>query len=195
MKDSVQSLSKDKRGFWFYLKRDRLLYLLLLPGVLYFIIFKYLPMVGIVIAFENFKPYWGIKGLFTSEFVGLHWFRRFFNSAYSGRLIWNTFFISFLKLVFGFPAPIILALLLNEIRNRHFKKIVQSISYVPYFLSWVVVVLVQQMTSTDGGIINVIVVLVVKVYFLGSTKYFQLSWLLVPYGVTSAGIQLSILRQ
>lgn len=59
MKDSVQSLSKDKRGFWFYLKRDRLLYLLLLPGVLYFIIFKYLPMVGIVIAFENFKPYWG----------------------------------------------------------------------------------------------------------------------------------------
>jgi putative aldouronate transport system permease protein len=176
MKDSVQSLSKDKRGFWFYLKRDRLLYLLLLPGVLYFIIFKYLPMVGIVIAFENFKPYWGIKGLFTSEFVGLHWFRRFFNSAYSGRLIWNTFFISFLKLVFGFPAPIILALLLNEIRNRHFKKIVQSISYVPYFLSWVVVAgLVQQMTSTDGGIINVIVSFFggEKVYFLGSTKYFR----------------------
>jgi putative aldouronate transport system permease protein len=91
-------------------------------------------------------------------------------------LIWNTFFISFLKLVFGFPAPIILALLLNEIRNRHFKKIVQSISYVPYFLSWVVVAgLVQQMTSTDGGIINVIVSFFggEKVYFLGSTKYFR----------------------
>ena len=91
-------------------------------------------------------------------------------------MIWNTFFISFLKLVFGFPAPIILALLLNEIRNRHFKKIVQSISYVPYFLSWVVVAgLVQQMTSTDGGIINVIVSFFggEKVYFLGSTKYFR----------------------
>lgn len=169
-------MSIDKPGLWYYLRRDRLLYALLLPGVLYFIIFKYLPMMGIIIAFENFKPYWGLEGLFTSEFVGLHWFKRFFNSVYSGRLIWNTLVISLLKLIFGFPAPIILALLLNDVRNRHFKKAVQSISYIPYFLSWVIVAgLVQQLTSTDGGIVNMIVNLFggEKTYFLGSTKYFR----------------------
>ena len=176
MKETKQGLSLKKRSLGYYIRRDMLLYALLLPGVLYFIIFKYLPMAGIIIAFEDFKPYWGLKGIFTSKFVGLRWFERFFNSAYAGRLVWNTLVISISKLIWGFPAPILLALFLNEVRNRFFKKTIQTISYIPHFLSWVIVAgLVQQLTSTDGGFVNILVKFFggQEIYFLGSTQYFR----------------------
>ncbi len=176
MKETKQGLSLKKRSLGYYIRRDMLLYALLLPGVLYYIIFKYLPMAGIIIAFEDFKPYWGLKGIFTSKFVGLRWFERFFNSAYAGRLVWNTLVISISKLIWGFPAPILLALFLNEVRNRFFKKTIQTISYIPHFLSWVIVAgLVQQLTSTDGGFVNILVKFFggQEIYFLGSTQYFR----------------------
>lgn len=165
-----------KHSLRYYLKRDALLYAMLLPGVLYLIIFKYIPMTGVIIAFEDFKPYWGLKGIFTSDFVGWRWFQQFFNSIYAKRLIWNTLVISIYKLFWGFPAPILLALFLNEIRSKHFKRTVQTVSYIPHFLSWVIIAgLVQQMTSTDGGIINQIIKSLggQELYFLGDPKYFR----------------------
>ena len=113
------------------------LYLLILPVVLYFIIFCYYPMYGAQIAFRDYRATRGILG---SEWVGLEHFRRFFTGAYVGRLFKNTFLISLYSLVFGFPMPIILAIMLNEIRCVWFKKTVQLVTYAPFFLSTVVMV-------------------------------------------------------
>lgn len=166
-----------KKPLTYYLKRDALIYLLMLPGILYFIIFKYLPMFGIVIAFNNYKPALGIAGMFQSEWVGLKWFKRFFGSIYAGRLIRNTFMISFLDLIFVFPAPIILALMLNEVRSTKFKKTIQTISYLPHFLSAVIVTgMLRQILSVDGGLINTILnsLGMDTIYFLGSSKYYRI---------------------
>lgn len=147
-----------KRSLWYYLRRDRFIYLLLLPGILWYFVFCYLPMFGIVIAFKDYKPFFGIEGIFTSEWVGLQWFRKFFTSAYSLRLIKNTFLLSFLSLIINFPAGILLALLLNELKGAFFKKTVQTISYLPHFLSAVIVCgIVREMVSTDGGFINALI--------------------------------------
>lgn len=167
---------KRYSGFMYHLKKDYMFYLMILPGILYFIIFKYLPMLGIIIAFQDYKPYWGIKGILSAKFVGIKWFRRFFNSIYAGRLISNTLIINFHKLVWGFPAPIILALMLNEIIHNKFKKAIQTISYIPHFLSWVIVSgLLQQLVTVDGGFVNEVIKLFggEPILFLGSTKYFR----------------------
>ena len=118
-------------------KRDRWLYLLLLPGLIYFIVFKYLPMFGIVIAFENYVPFSGVLG---SQWVGLKWFQYFFKFPAWINYLKNTLILSVMNLVFYFPAPIILALLLNEMRNVHYKKTLQTMLYVPHFISIVIVV-------------------------------------------------------
>jgi putative aldouronate transport system permease protein len=110
-------------------------YLLLLPGLLYFIIYKYLPMAGIVIAFEDFKM---TKGMFASPWVGMKWFNMLFESPDFWRAFNNTLIISFYKLVFNFPAPVILSLMINEVMNSKVKKVIQTIIYFPHFLSWVV---------------------------------------------------------
>lgn len=110
-------------------------YLLLLPGLLYFIIYKYLPMAGIVIAFEDFKM---TKGMFASPWVGLKWFNMLFESPDFWRAFNNTLIISFYKLIFNFPAPVILSLMINEVMNSKVKKVIQTIIYFPHFLSWVV---------------------------------------------------------
>ena len=131
------------------------LYLLILPVVLYFIIFCYYPMYGAQIAFRDYRATRGILG---SEWVGLEHFRRFFTGAYVGRLFKNTFLISLYSLVFGFPMPIILAIMLNEIRCVWFKKTVQLITYAPFFLSTVVMVgLLTNYLSLNGGLVNQII--------------------------------------
>ncbi len=117
-------------------KRNKTIYYLALLGVAYYVIFHYLPMGGILMAFERYKP---LKGIFGSEWVGLKYFREFFKSAYAWRIIKNTLLLSFIDLALGFPAPIIFALLLNEIRNAKFKRSVQTISYLPYFISQIVI--------------------------------------------------------
>lgn len=131
------------------------LYLLILPVVLYFIIFCYYPMYGAQIAFRDYRATRGILG---SEWVGLEHFRRFFTGAYVGRLFKNTFLISLYSLVFGFPMPIILAIMLNEIRCVWFKKTVQLVTYAPFFLSTVVMVgLLTNYLSLNGGLVNQII--------------------------------------
>jgi len=146
-KASLKELKKSLRTYW-------QLYLLLIPVVAYFVLFRYLPMVGIQIAFRDFMPrlgYWG------SKWVGLKHFTRFFGSYYAERMIVNTIVLSFGTLILSFPAPVLLALCLNEVRNSKAKKIMQTITYAPHFLSTVVVVgLVASLTNINYGLINVL---------------------------------------
>lgn len=153
-----------------------LLYLMLILPVVWFLVFKYLPMVGILMGFEDFAPFSGLKGLFTSKWVGLKWFKRFFNSIYAPRLIGNTLSISIKKLAVCFPSSIILAIMLNSVGNPRFKKTIQTISYLPHFLSVVVVCsIVRSVTSIDGGLINAIIKLLggKPIAFLGKKEHFQ----------------------
>ncbi len=134
--------------------RDKYLLLLMLPVVLYYIVFHYFPMYGVVIAFKNYSAGRGILG---SPWAGLRWFKTFFGSIYAWRTIRNTVLISIYRLIWGFPIPIIFALLLNELRNGFFKRAVQTVSYLPHFISMVVVVgmMVTFLSPTDG-IVNVV---------------------------------------
>jgi len=124
------------------------LYLMLLPTVLYYLIWGYGPMYGIIIAFKQFTPRKGIMG---SPWVGFKYFQEFFTSPFVFRLIRNTVMINFWNLVFAFPLPIILALLLNEVRSNFYKRTVQTITYMPYFVSLVVVCgMIVDFTASDG---------------------------------------------
>ena len=126
--------------------------LMLLPVIVYFIIFKYIPMGGIVIAFKDFKLGLGVSG---SEWVGLANFVDAFRTRFFIRAIRNTLIISVLKLCVGFPAPIILALLLNEVRHNGYKRVVQTISYLPHFLSWIIMAgILSQLLSPNNGAVN-----------------------------------------
>ncbi|MCJ8012140.1 sugar ABC transporter permease [Paenibacillus sp. KQZ6P-2] len=145
-------LRQPKRPIWPDLKRDKYLYLLALPGILFFIIFKYIPITNLVIAFQNYSPYLGIAG---SEWVGFEHFTRFFSNPDFWMLLRNTLGISLMNLVFFFPAPIILALMLNEVRNMFLKRTMQSLIYIPHFLSWVLIYgLTYLMFSQSEGLFN-----------------------------------------
>ena len=140
--------------YWRRLKndiiRDRGLYLLLIPGVIYFAIFKYLPMWGIVISFENYVPF---SGVFGSQWVGLKWFEYFFKTPAWSRYLANTLILSLMNIAFYFPAPIILALLLNEMQSLRYKKLLQTFLYVPHFISIVIVVSITYVIFGSSGII------------------------------------------
>ncbi|HBM80234.1 MAG TPA: polysaccharide ABC transporter ATP-binding protein [Clostridiaceae bacterium] len=147
-------ISKPK-SLWSRLVRDRFLYLLIAPGVIYFIIFKIIPLGGLIISFEDYSPY---RGFLHSQWIGLSNYIRFFSNKDFLLLLRNTLVISFLNLIFYFPIPIILSLLLNELRNQRFKRILQSIVYLPHFLSWVIVVgICYILFSQSNGIINQII--------------------------------------
>lgn len=138
------------------LKSHLWLYLMLIPGVLYMLIFNYLPMGGLIMAFQNFSPYNG-EGMFgafiQSPFVGLDVFRKFFTGYDFWILLRNTLSISIASLIFYFPAPIILALFLNEIKNIKFKRVTQTMVYIPHFISMVIVAsLTAQLFSTTDGV-------------------------------------------
>ncbi|WP_257345930.1 ABC transporter permease [Pseudalkalibacillus decolorationis] len=137
------------------LKRNKNIYIMVLPVVIYYLVFHYGPMYGLQIAFKNFNT---SEGIWASEWIGFDHFVEFFNSFYFWRLIKNTFLINFYELIFAFPAPIILALLLNEIRKMWFKRAVQTISYLPHFISVVVVVgMLVDFTARDGLINELLV--------------------------------------
>ncbi|QLG38078.1 ABC transporter permease subunit [Paenibacillus sp. FSL W7-1088] len=146
-------------GKWSSMKkelvRNRYVYLMLVPVVAYYLIFSYGPMYGLLMAFqESYSP---VKGILAGEWVGFDNFTMFFESYYFWRLIKNTLILSFYSIVFGFPAPIILALLLNEVRKKWFRSTVQTISYMPHFISVVVVVgMLKTFSALDGGLFNVI---------------------------------------
>ena len=148
-------LTVKKKSFWQYFLKNKALYVMLIPGLLNLLLFKYLPMWGIIISFQQFHPARGIAG---SRWVGLKHFIDFFNDPYCYRIIRNTLVLGVYVIIFSFPAPIVFALLLNEIRNMKFKRISQTISYMPYFLSIVVVIgLVRDMTAVSDGVINWII--------------------------------------
>ncbi len=133
-------------------QRNRALYLMVLPVVAYYIIFHYLPMYGAIIAFKNFSP---MKGIFGSPWVGFENFTEFFNGYYFWRILKNTLVISLTELVFSFPAPIILALLINELKNKIFTRTVQTITYMPHFISLVVICGMIKDFTMDSGVVNV----------------------------------------
>ncbi|MDR1262717.1 MAG: ABC transporter permease subunit [Oscillospiraceae bacterium] len=133
-----------------HIVRDRWLYLLALPGLLYFIIFKYLPMWGVMIAFKDYVPFLGVLG---SKWVGLKWFNYFFSNPIFGRLFGNTIVLSLMNIVFFFPAPIILALMLNELRSARYKKVMQTLLYIPHFVSIVIVCSITYVMFNSNGIV------------------------------------------
>ncbi|OPA79187.1 protein lplB [Paenibacillus selenitireducens] len=134
------------------LRRGIPMYIMILPGLLYFLLFRYLPMGAIVIAFQNYDPF---NGFMHSEWVGLDHFARLFGEADFWRLLKNTLILSAMNLFLFFPAPIVLALMLNEARVRAFRKTVQTITYMPHFLSWVVVVGISVLLfATQEGAVN-----------------------------------------
>ena len=147
------SLGRGKR-FRSVLRRDGALYLMAAIPVLYFIIFKYVPMLGLNIAFRDFKVGSDLLA-FGEDFVGLQWFKEFFGSPFASRVITNTVVLSLLNLLITFPLPILLALAFNEIRRPHLRGFCQTVSYLPYFMSVAVVVsIMTNMFSVNSGIVN-----------------------------------------
>ena len=135
-------------------KKHTIIYWMLVPVIIYYIIFHYMPMGGLAIAFKDYRP---ARGILNSTWVGMEHFKTFFSSYYFWSLLRNTLTISISSLVFGFPAPVILAILINELRQKRFKKMVQTITYMPHFISTVVIAgLVVDMVSTDGVITNIL---------------------------------------
>ena len=149
MNNTVNRLKKD-------LQRNKYMYIIILPVVIYLLVFCYKPMYGIVIAFQKFRPTLGIA---NSPWVGLKHFKSFFTDPYFGRILRNTFTISFLSLIFGFPAPILFALLLNEVKVKWFKKTVQTITYMPHFISLVVICGLVTTFCQSNGLFNDIIAL------------------------------------
>lgn len=138
-------------------KTHKWLYIMLIPGVIYLLVFCYLPMGGLAMAFEDFSPYNGdsaISAIIHSPFVGLEYFKKFMTGPDFLRLLKNTLSISIASLVFYFPAPIILALMLNEVKSMAFKRVTQTLVYIPHFISFVIVgALTMQLFSTTDGVV------------------------------------------
>lgn len=164
----MKAISNLRRDF----KENRTLYFLAFPVIIYFIVFAYLPLGGIVIAFQKYNI---AKGIMGSRWIGFDNFTSFFNSYYFGRLLSNTFLLSFYNLLFGFPIPIIFALLLNEVRSKSYKRVIQTVSYMPYFISLVVVCgLVVDFTNSNGIITNFLSLFGrEKTSLLGDSKNFR----------------------
>lgn len=132
--------------------RDRYLLLMILPVIAFYVTFHYIPMYGVLMAFQDFSPG---TGVFGSPWVGLKWFREFFGSIYFGRIIRNTFLINVYSLLWGFPVPIIFALLLNEVRPGPFKRTIQTVSYLPHFITTVIIVgFMSSFLNPTDGIVN-----------------------------------------
>lgn len=157
-KTSAESIAKPEfmgrppqKNIWKRIWKERYLTLLLLPGLIYFIVYKYIPMAGNIIAFQDYSAF---KGFLDSEWVGLQHFKTIFADKEVIRVLWNTIYLSFLQIVFAFPISIVLALMLNEVRSSVFKRVVQSIVYLPHFLSWVVVIGIVTVVLKSNGIVN-----------------------------------------
>lgn len=162
-----------KQSLWSRIKASRWLLLLALPGVLYFLLFRYLPMWGLLIAFKRFNA---ALGMWASPWVGFKNFTDFFTSPNFYILFRNTFVIAIYNLLFFFPLPIILALMINSVRLDWYKRLVQTITYLPHFMSWVIVASICQVVlTTENGIINEIALAIygTKIDFLTSPKYFR----------------------
>ncbi len=177
MRTDTASVKAVPYQVWTHLRndlwKDRYLYIIFAPVLLFFILFHYVPLYGIQIAFKKYNIFAGIT---QSPWVGMDQFVKFFTGPYFWRTLKNTFAISFYGLVFGFPVPIVLALLLNEVRTVWFKKLVQTLSYLPHFVSSVVIAgIAVNFLSPSHGLVNNIIALFggEKIYFLIQPEYFR----------------------
>lgn len=147
-----QSFKDRARKLWRSIERNKYRYLLILPGFIWFLVFKYAPYPGLLMAFQNFSAK---KGIFGSPWVGLENFRYLFATNDFIKLVRNTLIISGMNILFFFPLPIILAIMISEVRNEKFKRVIQSTTYLPHFLSWVIVyALTFFLLSVDVGLVN-----------------------------------------
>lgn len=156
-----------------YINKKKYLYILLLPCILYFIVFHYIPMYGVIIAFKKFSF---AKGILGSEWIGLDNFKYMFGLKDFYGVFWNSMYLSLLRIAFTFPIPIILALMLNEMNHALYKRITQTVIYLPHFISWVVIggILVNFLSPTWGVVNTVIKSLGFEpIFFLGKAQYFR----------------------
>ncbi|HOJ12465.1 MAG TPA: ABC transporter permease subunit [Clostridiales bacterium] len=171
---SGENWYKGTQSFSTKFKKSIPIYMLLLPAMMLLLVFHYAPIFGIVIAFKNFSPF---KGIIGSNWAGLKYFISFLTDENFWRVMRNTILINFYQLVFGFPFPIIFAIFLNELKSDKFKKVVQTVSYLPHFVSWVVVAsIVTTVLSPSSGIINSFLKSVLNIepiYFLVKQQYFR----------------------
>jgi len=152
---AMKTVNLGQGRIWKRFKKQWMLQLFVGIGMIFLIVFSYTPMFGIIMAFKNYTISEGIIGIFTSEWVGLKHFDEFIHDYQFGTIVRNTVTLSLLKVLFTFPAPILLAILLNEVKNAAFKRFVQTVSYLPHFISWVVVVGISfAFLSADIGLVN-----------------------------------------
>ncbi|MBO5278047.1 MAG: sugar ABC transporter permease [Lachnospiraceae bacterium] len=171
-KNAQPVVAGNRKSLWKQVYQQKGLYLLLLPGLIYLIVFKYIPMLGVVIAFQNFSPFLGFTG---SPWVGFDQFKLFFTGNDFWMLMRNTLGISLLNLIFYFPAPIILALFLNEIRCSWYKRLAQTLVYIPHFISFVIVAsLSYTLFNVNDGIIHEILLAITgkNIDILSKPQYF-----------------------
>lgn len=169
---ALSPAAQKKKKFLHRVKMSKYIYLMLIPVVAFYVIFSYVPMYGILLAWKHYSH---TKGIFGSPWVGWANFIELFTHPDMGRAIKNTLVISLLKLVFCFPAPIFLALLLNEVMHKLFRKGVQTMIYLPNFISWVIIGgLVKTMFATDDGVINNLIFMLggKRTPFLTTSAYF-----------------------
>ncbi|MBR4061224.1 MAG: sugar ABC transporter permease [Lachnospiraceae bacterium] len=199
----VEARRQHRRKSLIMIKRNWLLYLVLLPAVLYIATFCYAPMYGLQIAFRNFRIADGIVG---SEWAGLKWFNRFFNTPRFWLILKNTLTISLYSLAVSFPLPIALALILNNVRNAKYKKFAQTITYMPHFISTVVLVgMMSVFFSPRSGVVNTVLGLlgIEPIYFMGTPEYFShmyawsgvwqtMGWNSIIYMAALAGVDPSL---
>jgi putative aldouronate transport system permease protein len=152
-------------------KRNFSLHLMLLPGVLLVLIFSYLPMFGLIMAFQNYVP---VKGFFGSKWVGFHQFEYMIHLPHIFGVVWNTIYIATLKIIIGLIIPIILSLLLNEIVKQKFKRSIQTLVYMPHFLSWIILAgILYDILSQEGIVNQLLKVFNIKpIFFLGDNRFF-----------------------
>lgn len=169
---STETISRTKSEFRRKIKGYQVLYFMLLPGLLYFILFHYVPIYGVVLAFKNFKI---MQGIIASPWVGFEHFQKVFADPNFYRVLNNTLIISLYKIVFAFPIPIIFALLLSEITRERFKRLVQTISYLPHFMSWVILAGIFISIFSLNGPVNAMVKLFGgdPVLFMADDRYFR----------------------
>ena len=163
---------RKRTGYIHNIIHNPVLYLMALPVILYYVIFHFLPMYGVLIAFKDYVP---ARGMLGSDWVGLSHFTAFFNSSYFPRLLRNTLAINLKELIFSFPVPILFAILLNEVRSTRFRRLSQSITYMPHFVSTVVICgLMVDFTKSTGVLTNLFVALgMPRVNMLSVPEYFQ----------------------
>lgn len=188
-----------KQRFFLSFYKNKYLYLLALPGFIWLMLFAYKPMLGVLMAFQNYNI---VEGIWGSEWVGLEHFKTFFSGADFAPVMINTIKISLLQLLFGFPAPILLAIIFNELRGGIFKKATQTVSYLPHFLSWVTIAgMMTTLLSPSTGLVNNILTKFgfEPVYFLAEKNMFvpilivssiwkEIGWGSVIYLASLAGL-------